>query len=165
MSPAPSAPKKKTKPSTTTSTKPERKRRAKESAAPRAIAAEQVDQNVAGPALGARIRARLGPGGARSLMLATRIGSMVVSGLAGYVVAMFAAVTVVPNVFLMVATGTGIGPASPLETQLAHWLAPSLFLIGLIFVLVLVVVRWLWRAQRRLSEKVRRALLGEEVDR
>lgn len=164
MSPAPSVPKK-TKPATSTSSKRERKRQAKESAAPRAIAAEQVDQNVATSSLGARIRARLGQGGAHSLMLTTRIGLMVLSGLAGYVVAMFAAVTVVPNIFLMVATGTGVGPASPLETQLAHWLAPSLFLIGLAFVLVLVVVRWLWRAQRRLSEKARRALLGEEADR
>lgn len=153
-----------------TGAKDKRKPQARKSAAQRAAetkqAAEAKQAGTGGTAtpLGARIRARAGESGARSVLRVVRAGLMIASGLASYVLAMFVAVTVVPNLFVVVSTGTGIGPSSPLELQLVHWLAPSLFLIGLVFVLVLVVVRSLWLAQRRLGEKARRALLGDEAD-
>lgn len=165
MSPTVPTSKKKTKVSTATSTRRERRRQVQKSDSQRTTEGEPTEQNGAAVSWGTRIRARLGPSGARSVLMAVRAGLMFVSASAGYVVAMFAAVTVVPNVFLMVAAGTGIGPASPLEMQLAHWLTPSLFLIGLIFVLVLMVVRWLWRVQRRLAAKARHSLLGQKADR
>ncbi|MDE3723958.1 hypothetical protein PWG71_21420 [Nocardiopsis sp. N85] len=155
---------------TATGSKDKRKPQAKKSAAQRAAeakqAAEAKEADTGGTAvpLGARIRARVGESGARSVLVAVRAGLMIGSGLAGYVLAMFVAVTVVPNLFVVVSTGTGVGPTSPLELQLVHWLAPSLFLIGLVFVLVLVAVRSLWLAQRRLGEKARRALLGDAED-
>ncbi|WP_444961784.1 hypothetical protein [Nocardiopsis sp. M1B1] len=141
-----------------------RKPRTRKSAAQRAAEAKQADTGTAAAPLGTRIRARVGEPGARSVLAAVRAGLVVASGLASYVLAMFAAVTVVPNTFVVVSTGTGVGPSSPLELQLVHWLAPSLFLIGLVFVLVLVVVRSLWLAQRRLGERARRALLGDGAD-
>jgi hypothetical protein len=129
--------------------------------AERAAESGQAGRGAAVSPLGGRIRARMGESGARTVLTAVRTGLMAASSLASYVVAMFAAVTVVPNLFAMVSAGTGVGPGSPLEMQLAHWLAPSLFLIGLVFVLVVVVVRSLWLAQRRLGERARRALLGD----
>jgi hypothetical protein len=149
-----------------------RRPRTRKSAAQRAAEAKQAaeakraEADTGGTAspLGTRIRARVGESGARSVLAAVRAGLMVASALASYVLAMFVAVTVVPNLFVVVSTGTGVGPSSPLELQLVHWLAPSLFLIGLVFVLVLVVVRSLWLAQRRLGERARRALLGDEAD-
>ncbi|OLT27041.1 hypothetical protein BJF83_19510 [Nocardiopsis sp. CNR-923] len=141
-----------------------RKPRAKKSAAQRAAEAKQADADRAATPLGVRLRARLGESGTRSVLALVRVGLVLGSGLVCYVLAMFAAVTVVPNLFVMVAAGTGVGPTSSLEMQLAHWLAPSVFLIGLVFVLVLVVMRALWRAQLRLAERARRALLGEQAD-
>ncbi|MBB6121579.1 hypothetical protein [Nocardiopsis algeriensis] len=149
---------------TGTGAKGKRKPRARKSAAQRAAEAKQADIGGSAPSLGTRIRARVGDSGARSVLVAVRAGLAIASGLAGYVLAMFAAVTVVPNLFVVVSTGTGVGPTSPLELQLMHWLAPSLFLIGLVFVLVLVAVRSLWSAQRRLGDKARSALLGDEAD-
>ncbi|WP_049576767.1 hypothetical protein [Nocardiopsis sp. SBT366] len=165
MSPASPTARKKSKGAQSASDRRARKRQAEENDGQEPTAADQADQNGAKPSIRARTRARLGEKGMQSLVVAARAGLIFSTCFAVYVLAMFIAVTVVPNVFLMVATGTGIGPAAPLEMQLAHWLAPSLFLIGLIFVLVLVVARWLWRAQRRLGEKARRALLGEEAGR
>ncbi|MFD6952060.1 hypothetical protein A6A08_02530 [Nocardiopsis sp. TSRI0078] len=147
-----------------TGSRNKRKPRERKSAAQRAAEAKQADADRAATPLGARLRARLGESGARSLLALVRAGLVVGSGLVGYVLAMFAAVTVVPNLFVMVAAGTGVGPTSSLEMQLAHWLAPSVFLIGLVFVLVLVAMRALWRAQLRLAERARRALLGEQAD-
>jgi uncharacterized membrane protein len=141
-----------------------RRPRTRKSAAQRAAEAKQADTVGTAAPLGTRIRARVGESGARSVLAAVRAGLVVASGLVSYVLAMFVAVTVVPNLFVVVSTGTGVGPSSPLELQLVHWLAPSLFLIGLVFVLVLVVVRSLWLAQRRLGERARRALLGDEAD-
>ncbi|NYH53019.1 hypothetical protein HNR06_002608 [Nocardiopsis arvandica] len=147
-----------------TGSRNKRKPRERKSAAQRAAEAKQADADRAATPLGARLRARLGESGARSLVAFVRAGLVIGSGLAGYVLAMFAAVTVVPNLFVMVAAGTGVGPTSSLEMQLAHWLAPSVFLIGLVFVLVLVAMRALWRAQLRLAERTRRALLGGQAD-
>lgn len=164
MSPVPSTAGRKSK--TAPSSKRRRgERRSEESNEQRADTSGEEERANTIPPLGARIRARLGEKGTGSLLLVIRAGLIFASCSFGYVVAMFAAVTLVPNTFLMVAAGTGVGPASPLETQLMHWLTPSLFLIGLIFVLVLVVVRWSWRVQSRLGEKVRHALSGEETGR
>ncbi|KOX14016.1 hypothetical protein [Nocardiopsis sp. NRRL B-16309] len=141
-----------------------RKPQQKKSPAQRAAEAKQADADRAATPSDARLRARLGESGSRSLLALVRGGLVAGSALASYVLAMFAAVTVVPNLFVMVAAGTGVGPTSPLEMQLAHWLAPSVFLIGLVFVLVLIGMRALWRAQLRLAERARHALLGEEPD-
>ncbi|MFE1170359.1 hypothetical protein [Nocardiopsis sp. NPDC058789] len=162
MSPAPSSSRKKTKSAAAVPAKREKRHQSGEDPAQGAAEAERSQGDGPGRPLGARIRARLGQSGAGSLLVFARAGLMLGTGAIIYVVAMFAAVTVVPNVFLMVSGGSGIGPSSPLEMQVTYWLTPALFLNGLIFVLVVVVARWLWRAQRRLGEKARRSLLGEE---
>ncbi|WP_431872675.1 hypothetical protein [Nocardiopsis eucommiae] len=147
-------------------TKPQDEQQDGKEPAGRATATEPTHGNdSARPPLAARIRTRLGHSGTRALLVVVRSGLRFGAVAATYVLGMFAAVTVVPNVFLMVSGGSGVGPASPLEMQVTYWLVPSLFLIGLIFVLVLVVARWLWRAQGGLATKARRSLLGEEAGR
>ncbi|MEU3016595.1 hypothetical protein ABZ635_04260 [Nocardiopsis sp. NPDC007018] len=164
MSPAPLTGKKKAESAATASAKRERKRLARKQPEQRAAASQQERKDAVKLPLGARVRARFGESGTRSLLWGIRAALVFGVALLSYVGAMFVAVTVVPNVFLVVSSGTGVGPASPFEMQMAYWLSPSLFLIGLIFVLVLVAVRWLWRAQRRVAERARRALLGEVGD-
>ncbi|MFE9245250.1 hypothetical protein [Nocardiopsis sp. NPDC006938] len=140
------------------------KRPARKDPGQRVSGAQRDEQDVTKRPLSHRIRARLSESGARSLLLGVRAGLVFGVAVLIYVLAMFVAVTVVPSVFLVVSSGTNVGPNSPFELQMAYWLSPSLFLIGLIFVLVLVAVRWLWRAQRRVAERARRALLGEAGD-
>lgn len=166
MSPAPSSARKKTKSKAAAPAKREKRQPDGKDSVPGGTEAEQAGGNSTGrPPLGTRVRARLGESGASSLLVFAQVGLMLGAAAIVYVAAMFAAVTVVPNVFLMVSAGSGIGPASPLEMQVTYWLTPALFLNGLIFVLVVVGARWLWRAQRRLGEKARRSLLGEEAGR
>lgn len=165
MSPASPTDKKKPRSTGTTPAKREKNRPTGKGSERRAAEAEQESgqgkKSGTKLPLGTRIRARMGQSGAGSLLLAVRVGLMSGVALLSYLGAMFVAVTVVPNIFLIVSNGTNVGPSSPFELQLAYWLSPSLFLIGLVFVLVLVAVRWLWRAQRNLGERARRALSGE----
>lgn len=169
MSPAPPSARKKAKSALAATAEREKKQQEeqREAKSPAGVGvAEQSKENgAARPPLGARIRSRLGRSGTRVLLTVVLSGLRFGAGAIIYVLGMFAAVTVVPNVFLMVSGGSGVGPSSPLEVQLTYWLVPSLFLIGLIFVLVLVAARWLWRAQRRMAAKARRSLLGEEAGR
>jgi len=79
-----------------------------------------------------------------------------------YVLAFFASVQVVPLTMGFVKAGTGVTLDMPLETVLSVWVVPALFLVALVFVLVLVVMRALWRLRTRVVAAVSLWALGEE---
>ena len=76
MSPTVPTSKKKTKVSTATSTRRERRRQVQKSDSQRTTEGEPTEQNGAAVSWGTRIRARLGPSGARSVLMAVRAGLM-----------------------------------------------------------------------------------------
>ena len=94
---------------------------------------------------------KIGPAGA---VIAAKAVSLLVVFVLFYVLAIFSAVTVVPHIMGFVMAGTGVTMDLPLQTVIAAWLAPSLFLIALFFTLVLIAMRTIWRTRRSLIARL-----------
>ncbi|MCI4659588.1 hypothetical protein [Cryobacterium zhongshanensis] len=99
-----------------------------------------------------------------SLLLATKTVTLVLVLAGYYVLAFFAAVRVVPMTMGFVKSGTGVTLDMPLETVLSVWIVPALFLVALIFVLVLIAMRALWRLRARVVAGVAHWARGREAD-
>lgn len=98
-----------------------------------------------------------------ALVLATKMATLVGVLVAYYVIAFFSAVRVVPMIMGFVKDGTGVSMGMPVETVLAVWIAPSLFLIALLFGLVFMMMRKLWHLRRRFVDRVSAWALGRET--
>lgn len=107
------------------------------------------------------IRALRGKVAPISIVVAAKAFSLVAVLAGYYVLAFFAAVQVVPMTMNFVKSGTGVTLDMPLETVLSFWIVPALFLVALVFVLVLVVMRALWRFRNRVVASVSLWALGE----
>lgn len=66
-----------------------------------------------------------------------------------YVLTFYTAIQVVPTIFGFVKAGTGLTMDMGFDTIIAVWIAPSLFLVALLFVAVLLAMRGLWRLRSR----------------
>lgn len=132
-----------------------------ESSSTRATAAESATRELT---RGQSIRMRWGAGGAKGLYVAARAGLWVLSGAVIYLLAMYVSVKVVPNVMVMVQRGTGVPSDADLPLLLAGWIVPSVFMLGLIFVLAVTVMRGIWRWQRRQAQKLRGSLVDPQGD-
>ena len=97
-----------------------------------------------------------------SIVIATKASTLVAVLVAYYVLAFFAAVQVVPLTMGFVKSGSGVTLDMPLETVLSVWIVPALFLVALVFVLLLVMMRSLWRMRVRVVVSVALWALGEE---
>ena len=87
-------------------------------------------------------RGKIGPA---ATVLVAQAASLLAVIVVFYIVAFFAAVRVVPMVMGFVKDGTGVTMDMPVETVLSAWIAPSLFLLALVFALVLFVLRAVWK--------------------
>jgi hypothetical protein len=105
------------------------------------------------------LRGKVAPIG---VVVATKALSLVLVLVLYYVIAFFAAVRVVPLTMGFVKSGTGVTLDMPLETVLSVWIVPALFLVALIFALVLVTLRAIWRLRIRVVTAVSRWALGVE---
>lgn len=81
-----------------------------------------------------------------------------------YVLAFFAAVRVVPMVMGFVGTGTGLSPDMTLIQLISLWIAPSVFLIGLVFAAVLAAIRGAWRSSGKVLRRFEDWVLGVPAD-
>jgi len=97
-----------------------------------------------------------------TIVIATKSVTLGLTAFAYYVIAFFAAVRVVPTIMAFVASGSGVTADMQLQTLIAAWIAPSLFLIALLFALVLVTFRAIWRGRRRVVADVSAWALGLE---
>lgn len=102
---------------------------------------------------------KVGPVG---LVLLTKTASLFLVIVAYYVIVMFCAVRVVPLLMGFVLNGSGVTMDLPVETIVAVWIVPSLFLVGMLFGLALTAMKALWHVRRRLIETVSRRLLGTQ---
>lgn len=84
----------------------------------------------------------------------TRGATLIAFGVASYVLVFFAAVRLVPLTMGFVKDGTGVTMDMPVETVLAVWIAPSLFLIAVLFALVIHLLRSAWALRRRTIQRV-----------
>lgn len=107
------------------------------------------------------LRGKTGP---VSLVLATKAVTLAaVLGLY-YVIVLFSAVQVVPLVMGFVKSGTGVTLDMPIETVLSVWVVPALFLVALVYALVIVTIRSLWRLRKRTINRVALWALGSAAD-
>lgn len=105
------------------------------------------------------LRSKLKPVG---LVLFTKTASLFLFLVVCYVIVFFSAIRVVPLILGFVKAGSGITMSMPVETILSVWIAPSLFLIAILFALVVVLIAKLWRLRRRLIEQVSGWAFGRE---
>lgn len=112
--------------------------------------------------LGDRIRIRWGAGGAKALYGFIRGVLLGATVLLSWILALFAASNVAPNLMLVISETSGLKADAAFDQVLVSWVAPSLVLILLLTALVIAVVAWLWKTQIKLGAKARRALLGED---
>lgn len=112
--------------------------------------------------LGDRIRIRWGAGGAKALYGFIRGVMLAATVFASWILALFAASNVAPNLMLVISETSGLKADAAFNQVLVSWIAPSLVLILLLTALVIAVVAWLWKTQIKLGAKARRALLGED---
>ncbi len=89
-----------------------------------------------------------------ALVVFARVASALGLVIAYYVIAFFSAVQLVPLTMGFVKSGTGVTMDMPVETVVAVWIAPSLFLIALLFALVLVTMRALYRGRKRVITRI-----------
>ena len=92
------------------------------------------------------LKGRIGPTAAVLTVKTLTLGAVL---FAHYVLAFYTAIQVVPTVFGFVKAGTGLTMDMGIDTIIAAWIAPSLFLVALLFVLVLTAMRSLWRLRSR----------------
>lgn len=103
------------------------------------------------------LRGKLAP---VSIVIATKAVTMVALLVVFYVIAFFAAVKVVPMTMNIIKAGTGVTLDMPIETVVSFWVVPALFLVALVFVLVLVTMRAVWRLRSRVVIAVSRWAFG-----
>lgn len=97
-----------------------------------------------------------------AIVLAVQAVSLAALIFVFYVIAFFAAVRVVPLTLGFIKDGSGVTMDMSVETVVAGWIAPALFLLALLFGLVWVVMRKLWQLRRDLIWRVRTWAYGSE---
>lgn len=110
-----------------------------------------------------RLNLRLGKTGSKGLVKGLFLLMLVVVGLLDYLLVFFLAVSAVPNMMAAVQQGTGVNSTMAMEVVVAGWIVPSLFIVGMMFVLALLVMRSVWRVASKLHRKISVALLGTEA--
>lgn len=97
------------------------------------------------------------------VVLGTKATSLVLLLVIYYMLVFFAAIQLVPLTMGFVKAGSRVTMSMPIETVVSLWIVPALFLVALEFVLVLVAIRALWRARRRLVDTVAGWAFGREA--
>lgn len=108
--------------------------------------------------------ANRGTVGPAAIVIGTKVVTMTLLVLAFYFIAFFSAVRLVPLIMSFVLGGSGVTMDMPVETILAVWIAPSLFLIALLFTLALLTMRGMWRLRRTIITAVSRRVSPSTTD-
>lgn len=107
----------------------------------------------------AALRSKVGP---VALVLAAKAATLVAFILAALVIIMFSTVRVIPLSVGFVKSVMGVSMDMPVETVIAAWIAPSIFVLAIVFTVVLIALRALWKLRRRGIEVVSGWALGRE---
>jgi hypothetical protein len=105
------------------------------------------------------LQGKLGP---VSIVAAVHAATLVAVLALFYLIIFFAAVQVVPLTMGFVKSGTGVTLDMPMETVISVWIVPALFLVALLFVLVLLTMRAIWRLRVGVITRVSRWAFGED---
>lgn len=120
--------------------------------------AAQREREGARPSWGARTQVRLGPGGARALYRGLWLLVRLLVIAIAYVVVVFTVSMVIPMLGIVLVHSTGVTDTSGTLSILATWLAPLIFLSGVVGLVDFWLVRLLWRFAGRISKQMGRDL-------
>jgi hypothetical protein len=105
------------------------------------------------------LRGKLGP---VTVVAAVHAATMVAVLALFYVIAFFTSVQVVPLTMGFVKSGTGVTLDMPMETVISVWIVPALFLVALLFVLMVLTMRAIWRLRVVVVTRVSLWAFGED---
>lgn len=114
------------------------------------------------PALGEWVFLKFGRSGAKLIHRLSAVALRTAVLFFDYLLVLFTAVNVLPNVAALVQQGTGVSVDMRIDVVLAGWLIPVIFIAAAILVGEVFVMGRLWRFASRLSRKIERALLRDE---
>lgn len=98
-----------------------------------------------------------------TLTVATKAAVTAVTLFLIFLLVTFAAAQVIPLVFGFVLSASGVSLDMPIETVLSFWIAPSLFLLGLLFVAALHIIKMLWRLRGNVINRVTSWAAGQSA--
>ncbi|MFJ2662596.1 hypothetical protein [Arthrobacter koreensis] len=108
--------------------------------------------------VGDRIYLKLGRFGTRMIHRAATVALLALVILADYLLVLFTAVNVLPNIAALVQQGTGVTMDMRIDAAIAGWLLPVLFIAAAVLVGEVFLMRRLWRAARSLLSRMSRSL-------
>jgi hypothetical protein len=77
---------------------------------------------------------------------------------ADYLIVLFTAVNVLPNIAALIQQGTGVTLNARIDAVIAGWLIPVLFIVAAVFVAEIFLMRQLWRSTIKLTRNMGRSL-------
>jgi len=92
-----------------------------------------------------RLYLRFGWPMVKTLHTAVRLLAFGVVLVLDYLLVLFTAVNVIPNIAVLIQRGTGVSIDMRLDAVLAGWLIPVLFIVAAVFVGEIFLMRGLWR--------------------
>jgi hypothetical protein len=114
--------------------------------------------------VGDRIYGKLGALGTGVLyrVVATVLLALVI--FLDYVLVLFTAVNMLPNVAVLVQQGTGVSLDSRIDAVVAGWLLPVLFIAAALLVAEIVLMRGLWRLVARFNSSIALYLFRSAIE-
>lgn len=112
--------------------------------------------------LGDRLFLRFGRIGAATVHRVALLAMLALVVVLSYLMVLFSAVSIVPNLAVLVQQGTGITLEMRLDAVVAGWLLPVLFLVAALLVAEVFVVRAMWRTARGAGRRLKKALFRLE---
>ena len=77
---------------------------------------------------------------------------------ADYLIVLFTAVNVLPNIAVLIQHGTGVTLEARMDAVIAGWLIPVLFIAAAVLVAEIFLMRKLWRSATDVTRRLRRSL-------
>lgn len=111
-----------------------------------------------GLSLGDRLFLRFGRVGAATVHRVALLAMLALVVVLSYLMVLFSAVSIVPNLAVLVQQGTGITLEMRLDAVVAGWLLPVLFLVAALLVAEVFLVRAMWRTARVAGRRLKKAL-------
>lgn len=105
-----------------------------------------------------KIRLKLGYFGAKAALRIVSVILLLIMALFIYLLVIFTAVSIIPNIAAFIQQGTGIGIDLRLDVVIAGWLLPTVFVVGMVMVAEVAAFRALWRFTTGIIKKMGVAL-------
>lgn len=108
--------------------------------------------------LGDRIFLKFGRTGTAVIHRITAAALLALVLFADYLIVLFTAVNVVPNIAVLVQQGTGVTLDARIDAVVAGWLLPVLFIVAAALVAEVFLLRRLWIAALGLTRRIKQSL-------